>query len=112
MSEMSAPGNAEANAISRMRRSWLRRGSRGCRAFMERDTPPPAVRGPRLGAADNSVLRGSGMASSGQREANGRLQAVSLQPSVQRAAAQAQGLCGLTDVPVVAGHRLLDQEAL
>jgi hypothetical protein len=26
---MSAPGNADANAINRMRRSWLRRGWRG-----------------------------------------------------------------------------------
>src|SRR5687768_7315917 len=40
------------------------------------------------------------------------LQAVPLQAAVQRAAAEAEGVRGLADVPVVALQRLLDEEAL
>ena len=42
----------------------------------------------------------------------GDLEPVTLQPPVQRAAAQAERLRRLADVAVVPGHRLLDQEAL
>src|SRR6185436_12408841 len=35
-----------------------------------------------------------------------------LKPSIESAATQAQSLGGLADVPVVAGHRFLDEESL
>src|SRR5437764_7701118 len=89
MREIAAPGSPEAKAISRMRRSWLRRGSRGRDRAMELSLFPCPL----------TVRVVS-------------LEPVALQAPVQRASAQAERLGRLTDVAVKAGHRLLDEEAL
>src|SRR5688572_22986109 len=105
MSEMSAPGSAEARAISRMRRSWLRRGSRGGGMRNGKREKGKGRRDKRKDPRSPFCFLPSPLTGV-------RLQTVALQPPIQRTSAEAKRLRGLADVAVVAGHRLLDEEAL
>src|SRR5436190_245930 len=120
MREMNAPGLAEASAMSRMRRSWLRRGSLGFPVAMSMpnaDCRLPKMANGQMSKMTNakSSIRHSACSPSRLRHSpltRRHLQAVALQTSVESATAQAERLGGLADVAVVAGHRLFDQEAL
>src|SRR4051812_21090975 len=95
---MAPPGRADANAIRRMRRSWLRRGSRG--------------RFGRIEGLSGNIEGYTVFSELPRRSARDSLQPVSLEAAVERASAEPERLCCLADVAVEARHGLLDEERL